>query len=1286
MFVTSLTYRAQVRVAMVLSVVFVALAPCAVAVDVAIPDPLLEAALRAALGDPPGPLQDTDLATLTSLNADGAGIYDLTGLEACTSLATLSLNSNRIASVGPLGSLPALATVSLNNNRFCDVSPLSDNLGLASGDIVSVAGNPLSTRSCFTFISDLQSRGVTVNTGTACAGPFPITGCPLPANIPDPGLDAALRSALGIPNGPLYPDELASLTGQFNAAGYGIADLTGIEHCTGLTILDVSDNTLGSLAPLASLTGLKELNLSDNNTLSNLSPLASLTQLETLDASGNLISDLSPLAGLTSLTRLELGSNQIADLSPLDGLTNLETLNLPSNEIVNLAPLAGLTNLTRLDLENNQIVDLSRLSNLSALETLSLPNNLLTGLSTLPTLPALRSLRLSNNPITSLAGLDPQPALDFLSARGCEFSDLSPLAEIPSLRDISISDNPISDLSPLAEIVDLADLTVADAQVSDLGPLATLSALLYLEIGGNQVEDLSPLAGLLALEEIYFDDNQVVDLSPLANLPALNTAYFNRNSICDLSPLLLNTGLGAGDDIEAAGNPLTVAGCDSVADLEALGVSVDVGTACDGGGLLSCPSAEGEGEGAIEGEGVVEGVVEGEGEGVVEGGGEGVVEGEGEIDYAVCPGDSLQSQPPDRVSEFIEFRFSDANRNRIVYENFTDLAGAISGITWWGFGLDTSNPEVGCVRDPNTFQIAFYTDGGGAPLTLVDNREVTPVGEPAFVIDGGPTVLRYTVAFDTPISLSTGWVKIQGINNPPCDWAWYPSLEGDELSVEEIVGVSQTIVTFNPAICVTGDVAEGEGEGVVEGEGEGVLEGEGEGEGADEIVVIPDPNLEAVIRTKLGIPSDPLRASDLATIRDLNGFNTGIIDLTGIEYCTDLRTLNLNNNSIVNFAPLSGLLTLTSLEIVSNPISDLAPISGLVNLTRLQFAAAPLDDLSPLSSLTKLQNLFATNCQFADLSPLSSLLQLKFLNLYDNVIVDVGPLSTLTNLESLDLSQNDICDLAALVNNAGLGAGDYLDVSRNPLGTEACTTQVPELSSRVTTFFANNTCSGGGTGECVTEGEGAVEGEGSADGEGAVDGEGLTEGTPEGEGAVDGEGVVDGEGTADGEGSSDGEGGDDTTYEQLLQSFVAAESSGNNTLTLAEIQSVLPGFTQQELDDTDYNGDGELSVAELLQSVGGGILSHADTNGDSIVQLTELLRLIQLYNAGLYACAENAGATEDGFALTAPPSEPACVLHSVDQNGDKEISLSELLRGIQLYNLGGYTWCPGQGTEDGFCG
>jgi hypothetical protein len=71
---------------------------------------------------------------------------------------------------------------------------------------------------------------------------------------------------------------------------------------------------------------------------------------------------------------------------------------------------------------------------------------------------------------------------------------------------------------------------------------------------------------------------------------------------------------------------------------------------------------------------------------------------------------------------------------------------------------------------------------------------------------------------------------------------------------------------------------------------------------------------------------------------------------------------------------------------------------------------------------------------------------------------------------------------------------------------------------------------------------------------------------------------------------------------------------------------------------------------------------------------------------GIRTCAENAGQTEDGFALTAPPNEPNCMLRSIDQDGDKGTSLSELLRGIQRYNFGTYTWCVGGAAEDGFCG
>lgn len=55
---------------------------------------------------------------------------------------------------------------------------------------------------------------------------------------------------------------------------------------------------------------------------------------------------------------------------------------------------------------------------------------------------------------------------------------------------------------------------------------------------------------------------------------------------------------------------------------------------------------------------------------------------------------------------------------------------------------------------------------------------------------------------------------------------------------------------------------------------------------------------------------------------------------------------------------------------------------------------------------------------------------------------------------------------------------------------------------------------------------------------------------------------------------------------------------------------------------------------------------------------------------------EREGSFEGGYGY--PP-------HSADTNGDWKISLSELLRVIQLFNLGGYRPCPELSTEDGYC-
>lgn len=90
-------------------------------------------------------------------------------------------------------------------------------------------------------------------------------------------------------------------------------------------------------------------------------------------------------------------------------------------------------------------------------------------------------------------------------------------------------------------------------------------------------------------------------------------------------------------------------------------------------------------------------------------------------------------------------------------------------------------------------------------------------------------------------------------------------------------------------------------------------------------------------------------------------------------------------------------------------------------------------------------------------------------------------------------------------------------------------------------------------------------------------------------------------------------------------------------------------------------------------------VQSADVNGNGVIGLSELLRVIQFYNLGSYHCQPGA---EDDFAPG--NGNRLCVAHATDYSPqDWSISLEELLRTIQIYNSAGYVPCP-EG-EDGFC-
>jgi Leucine-rich repeat (LRR) protein len=65
-----------------------------------------------------------------------------------------------------------------------------------------------------------------------------------------------------------------------------------------------------------------------------------------------------------------------------------------------------------------------------------------------------------------------------------------------------------------------------------------------------------------------------------------------------------------------------------------------------------------------------------------------------------------------------------------------------------------------------------------------------------------------------------------------------------------------------------------------------------------------------------------------------------------------------------------------------------------------------------------------------------------------NQISDISPLANLTNLTELGLWQNQISDISALVENSGLGSGDTVYLTGNPLSTTSVKVYIPQLEAR----------------------------------------------------------------------------------------------------------------------------------------------------------------------------------------------------------------------------------------------
>ncbi len=182
-----------------------------------------------------------------------------------------------------------------------------------------------------------------------------------------------------------------------------------------------------------------------------------------------------------------------------------------------------------------------------------------------------------------------------------------------------------------------------------------------------------------------------------------------------------------------------------------------------------------------------------------------------------------------------------------------------------------------------------------------------------------------------------------------------------------------------------------------------------------QVVHIPDPNLRAAVADALGIPrGSPITQEDMNRLTDLDVQGQGIVDLTGLEFATNLNVLVIADNPTIDLTPITSLTQLYRLYIWAIPRLDITALGNLTQLQTLAIAACDVNNIRSLGTLTELTDLNASHNRIVDIASLRSLTQLETLRLNSNRIINVTALAGLIHLDFLEIQENEILDHSPL--------------------------------------------------------------------------------------------------------------------------------------------------------------------------------------------------------------------------------------------------------------------------------
>ncbi|EDY84404.1 Leucine Rich Repeat domain protein [Verrucomicrobiia bacterium DG1235] len=544
------------------------------ALEVTFPDATLEAVVRETLNINEGPITDSMLVTLSSINYDryndtdyGPKIANLEGLQYATTLGTLNLFGNDISDLSPIQNLSNLKTLNLgkNPNIDFDTFPHLPNLNQ-----LLLGFNKISNVDFLYSYPNLEYLDLISNN---------ITTPPNVSNFPK--LETLSLSDNQIADASLLSnsDSLKSLSLTLNQ----ISILSQLHSLPKLTFLSLQRNPLSNPTGSLNLPSITQLDLQYTE-LESLAPYSNLTNLITLYATNNHLQSIDLLTNFPNLQYAALSGNHISSLPDLSSLDQLHTLYLDNNFIDLDSDAAAISllegSLSSFSIDNQKIANLSILykvplltypsqttrvatigsntywsaqtdadwltldpefgyisADLNATATENLTGDRRSAMITINE----QSFEVSQDPYTELE-LD--PALEALLRAAIvkptgvlAASDLSSLSNLTSHLYDPEESQQIKSLEGLEYAQNLSELQLTGHAVTDFSPISLLTNLTTLTIQSNPTFDPAPLASLTNLKNLTIEDSELTSLAFASSLQKLERLSAGNNAISNLSGL-----------------------------------------------------------------------------------------------------------------------------------------------------------------------------------------------------------------------------------------------------------------------------------------------------------------------------------------------------------------------------------------------------------------------------------------------------------------------------------------------------------------------------------------------------------------------------------------------------------------------------------------------------------------------------------------------------------------------------------------------------------------------------